>query len=40
MRICLRVAPLHESEGISRAAKGKGVCQAGRCDFLVAAPVK
>ena len=32
--------PLHESEGISHAAKGKGVCQAGRCDFLVAAPVK
>ena len=32
--------PLHESEGVSRAAKGKGVCHAGGCDFLIAAPVK
>jgi len=32
--------PLHQSEGVSHAARGKGVCQAGRCDFLVAAPVK
>jgi len=32
--------PLHQNEGVSHAAKGKGVCQAGRCDFLVAAPVK
>jgi hypothetical protein len=32
--------PLHETEGVSHAARGKGVCQAGRCDFLVAAPVK
>ena len=32
--------PLHESEGGSHAARGKGVCQAGHCDFLVAAPVK
>src|ERR1035437_1411631 len=32
--------PLHESEGVSHAARGKGVCQAGHCDFLVAAPVK
>ena len=32
--------PLHESEGVSHAARGKGVCHAGQCDFLVAAPVK
>jgi hypothetical protein len=32
--------PLHQSEGVSRAARGKGVCQAGQCDFLIAAPVK
>lgn len=31
--------PLHNSEGISRAAKGKGVCHAGTCQFLIAAPV-
>lgn len=34
------VHPVHEVEGTSHAAKGKGVCQAGTCDFLVAAPVK
>jgi hypothetical protein len=32
--------PLHQSEGVSHQARGKGVCQAGRCDFLVAVPVK
>src|SRR5579864_5823891 len=32
--------PLHESEGTSHAARGKGVCRAGQCDFLIAAPVK
>ena len=32
--------PLHQSEGDSHAARGKGVCQAGQCDFLIAAPVK
>ena len=32
--------PIHQSEGVSRAARGKGVCQAGQCDFLIAAPVK
>jgi hypothetical protein len=32
--------PLHESEGISHAARGKGVCHAGQCDFLIAVPVK
>lgn len=32
--------PLHHVEGISQAARGRGVCQAGTCNFLVAAPVK
>jgi hypothetical protein len=31
---------LHESEGVSHAARGKGVCSAGQCDFIIAAPVK
>jgi hypothetical protein len=32
--------PLHQSEGVSHAAKGKGVCHDGQCDFLIAVPVK
>ncbi|HTI69986.1 MAG TPA: YceI family protein [Candidatus Limnocylindria bacterium] len=32
--------PLHQSEGVSHAARGKGVCHAGECDFLIAVPVK
>lgn len=32
--------PLHNTEGISHEARGKGVCQAGQCDFLIAVPVK
>jgi hypothetical protein len=32
--------PLHTTEGVSHAARGKGVCHAGGCDFLIAAPVK
>src|SRR6201997_816818 len=32
--------PLHQSEGVSHAAKGKGVCHEGQCDFLIAVPVK
>jgi hypothetical protein len=32
--------PLHETEGVSHAARGKGVCKGGQCDFLIAAPVK
>jgi YceI-like protein len=32
--------PLHQTEGVSHAAKGKGVCQAGQCEFLIAVPVK
>src|SRR6202795_2873963 len=32
--------PMHESQGVSHAARGKGVCHAGECDFLIAVPVK
>lgn len=32
--------PLHQVDGVSHAAKGKGVCQSGQCNFLIAAPVK
>jgi hypothetical protein len=32
--------PLHQVEGVSRAARGKGICHAGQCDFLIAVPVK
>jgi hypothetical protein len=32
--------PLHQSEGVSHAARGKGVCDAGQCDFIIAVPVK
>jgi hypothetical protein len=32
--------PMHQSEGVSHAARGKGVCHAGECDFLIAVPVK
>ncbi len=32
--------PLHEIDGVSHAARGKGVCHDGQCDFLIAAPVK
>src|ERR1700730_16750729 len=31
--------PLHQVDGVSRAARGKGVCHAGQCDFLIAVPV-
>jgi hypothetical protein len=31
---------MHEVDGTSHAALGKGVCHAGQCDFLVAAAVK
>lgn len=34
------VHPLHRAEGVSHAARGKGVCRAGTCNFLIAAPVK
>ena len=32
--------PLHQSEGVSHAARGKGMCHEGQCDFLIAVPVK
>lgn len=32
--------PLHQIDGVSRAARGKGVCRDGQCDFLIAVPVK
>jgi hypothetical protein len=32
--------PLHQSEGVSHAARGKGVCHSGECEFLIAVPVK
>lgn len=32
--------PLHQIDGVSHEARGRGVCQAGQCDFLVAVPVK
>ncbi|MFP5204491.1 MAG: hypothetical protein ACLGSH_03960, partial [Acidobacteriota bacterium] len=34
------VHPMHTVNGTSHAAKGKGICQGGVCNFLVAAPVK
>jgi hypothetical protein len=32
--------PLHQVEGVSHAARGKGVCHDSQCDFLIAVPVK
>ena len=32
--------PLHHFDGVSRAARGKGECHNGVCQFLIAAPVK
>jgi len=32
--------PLHQTDGVSHAARGKGVCHAGQCNFLIAVPVK
>lgn len=32
--------PIHHVEGTSHAARGKGVCHGGECNFLIAAPVK
>ncbi|HUC53949.1 MAG TPA: YceI family protein [Candidatus Cybelea sp.] len=32
--------PLHQTDGVSHAARGKGVCRSGQCDFLIAVPVK
>jgi hypothetical protein len=33
------VHPMHEVAGTSHAAKGKGNCSAGVCDFLIAVPL-
>ena len=32
--------PLHQVDGVSHSARGKGVCHAEQCDFLIAVPVK
>jgi hypothetical protein len=32
--------PLHHVEGVSHVARGKGICQSGECNFLIAVPVK
>lgn len=32
--------PLHQTDGVSHGARGKGVCHDGQCDFLIAVPVK
>lgn len=32
--------PLHQTDGVSHAARGKAVCHAGECDLLIAVPVK
>jgi len=32
--------PLHQFDGVSHAAKGKGICHNGECNFLIAVPVK
>lgn len=32
--------PLHQIDGVSHAARGKGACHAGACDFLIGVPVK
>lgn len=34
------VHPLHRVEGVSRTARGRGVCHDGVCNFLIAVPVK
>src|SRR5664280_259011 len=31
---------LHQTDGVSHAARGKGACHDGQCDFLIAVPVK
>jgi hypothetical protein len=31
---------MHQVDGASHAARGKGFCHAGLCDFLIAVPVK
>jgi len=31
--------PMHEVDGVSHAARGKGICHTGQCNFLIAVPV-
>ena len=31
---------LHQFDGVSHVAKGKGICHDGECNFLIAVPVK
>ncbi len=32
--------PLHQIDGVSKKARGKGSCHSGQCDFLIAVEVK
>jgi len=32
--------PLHQTDGVSHVARGKGICHEGQCEFLIAVPVK
>lgn len=32
--------PLHQTDGVSHAARGQGICHEGQCNFLIAVPVK
>lgn len=32
--------PLHQTDGVSHSARGKGICHDQQCDFLIAVPVK
>ncbi len=32
--------PLHQFDGVSHVAKGKGICHDGECNYLIAVPVK
>ena len=32
--------PLHQTDGVSHAARGKGICHQGQCEFLIGVPVK
>ena len=32
--------PLHQTDGVSHAARGKAVCHEAQCEFLIAVPVK
>src|SRR5579871_3391328 len=32
--------PLHQIDGVTHQARGKGTCESGICNFLIAAPLK